>query len=250
VERPPEPPAGKIADPAITNFYAIPSVVPINTSFTLTSVTDIRRGIAAESYSVDNGRAVSMATAGPWLWSGEVDPLPTGVHTICAGGSDLAGNQAAANCTLVPVYDPSGGFVTGGGWIMSLAGAYASNRSLSGKAAFGFVSRYQKGATVPSGNAQLQFSVGGFNFSSTSCDSLVVTGSKAQFKGSGSINGTGDYGFMLTVIDGHISGGGADKLRLTILDKTGGGVIYDNQLGASDSDPTTVLGGGSILIHQ
>jgi len=249
--RPPEPPGGRITNPVITNFYATPSVVPINTSFTLTSVTDIRRGSVAESYSVDNGRAVSMATAGPMLWSGEVDPLPTGVHIICVGGVDFAGNQAAANCTLVPVYDPSGGFVTGGGWIMSPVGAYAPNPSLSGKATFGFVSKYQKGATVPSGNAQFQFLVASFKFNSTSYDSLVVAGAKAQFKGSGSINGTDDYGFMLTAIDGQILGGGTDKFRIKIWDKTGGAVIYDNQLGASDtSDPTTALGGGSILIHQ
>ena len=42
---------------------------------------------------------------------------------------------------MVVVYDPSAGFVTGGGWIDSPAGAYTADPSLTGKANFGFVSK-------------------------------------------------------------------------------------------------------------
>jgi len=57
---------------------------------------------------------------------------------------------------------------------------------------------------------------------------------------------------MLTAPDGQINGGGGqDKFRIKIWDKNSGVVIYDNQLGTSDdSDPTTVIGGGSIIIHK
>ena len=57
---------------------------------------------------------------------------------------------------------------------------------------------------------------------------------------------------MLTAIDGQISGGGGvDKFRIKIWDKATENIIYDNQLGALDTkDPTTVLGGGSIVIHK
>ncbi len=44
------------------------------------------------------------------------------------------------------VYDPDDGFVTGGGWIDSPAGACQPDPNLSGKATFGFVSRYKKKA--------------------------------------------------------------------------------------------------------
>ena len=44
------------------------------------------------------------------------------------------------------VYDPSGGFVTGGGWINSPASAYVAAPDLAAKASFGFVSKYEKGA--------------------------------------------------------------------------------------------------------
>jgi len=57
---------------------------------------------------------------------------------------------------------------------------------------------------------------------------------------------------VLTAIDGKINGGGGvDKFRIKIWDKATGAIIYDNQLGAADgSEPSTVLGGGRIVIHN
>ncbi|HVG19519.1 MAG TPA: hypothetical protein VNI02_10725, partial [Blastocatellia bacterium] len=81
---------------------------------------------------------------------------------------------------------------------------------------------------------------------------LVVTGPTAQYKGSGTINGGGDYGFIVTVIDGQESGGGGvDKFRIKIWDKNNGNaVVYDTQPGNPDgAAPSKSLGGGSIVIH-
>ena len=64
----------------------------------------------------------------------------------------LTGSSTARQ--FIVVYDPTGGFVTGGGWIDSPAGAYAANLSLTGKANFGFVSKYQKGANKPTGESR------------------------------------------------------------------------------------------------
>jgi hypothetical protein len=99
---------------------------------------------------------------------------------------------------------------------------------------------------------QRQFKTAGLNFKSTSYDWLVVSGRKAQYKGTGTINGEGNYKFMLSAIDGNLNGGdGLDKFRIKIWDAATGAVIYDNQLGvAEDNDPTTVIGGGSIIIHK
>jgi hypothetical protein len=41
----------------------------------------------------------------------------------------------------VVIYDPSAGFVTGGGWFISPEGAYSQNTTLTGKANFGFISK-------------------------------------------------------------------------------------------------------------
>ena len=63
------------------------------------------------------------------------------------GGVGTANTVGGPNGTLqVVIYDPNGGFVTGGGWIDSPAGAYIFDPSLTGKANFGFVSKYLKGA--------------------------------------------------------------------------------------------------------
>ncbi len=180
-----------------------------------------------------------------------------GVYLVTLAVTDNCNETGTANTVdgltaMVVVYDPNGGFVTGGGWINSPAGAYVPNPSLTGKASFGFVSKYQPGATVPTGNTEFQFKAGNLNFSSASYEWLVVAGAKAQYKGSGTINGGGDYRFLLTVIDGQQPGGGGqDKFRLRIWNNNGGGLVYDNQMNAPDNaDPTTVLGGGSIVIHK
>jgi len=138
--------------------------------------------------------------------------------------------------------------------ISSPAGACQLNSlcaAASGRANFGFVSRYQRGANVPSGNTEFDFQAGQFRFSSTSYEWLVVAGSRAQYKGEGMVNGAGRYGFLLTAIDGNVSGGGGtDRLRLKVWDLATGALVYDNQAGASDdSDVSTSLGGGSVVIH-
>ncbi len=172
-----------------------------------------------------------------------------GVDTVTLTVTDDDGGSGQSVFQFVVVFDPSAGFVTGGGWIDSPAGAYTANPSLTGKANFGFVSRYRPGATVPEGQTEFRFSVANLNFHSSNYEWLVVGGARAQYKGTGTINGAGSYSFILTAIDGQVSGGGgADKFRIKIW--SSGGVVYDNQMGASDTaDPTTQLGGGSIVIH-
>jgi len=89
------------------------------------------------------------------------------------------------------------------------------------------------------------------NFHSNVYDWLVISGARAQFKGTGTINDAGEYGFLLTAIDGQINGGGGvDKFRIKIWDKVTGTIMYDNQTGVAETaDPTTALAGGSIVIN-
>jgi triacylglycerol esterase/lipase EstA (alpha/beta hydrolase family) len=180
-----------------------------------------------------------------------------GVYSVKMTVNNNCGGTGTADAidgltAMVVIYDPDGGFVTGGGWIDSPFGAYVPNPNLTGRASFGFNSKYQRGANVPTGNTEFQFRVADLNFKSTSYDWLVVGGAKAQYKGSGKINNSGNYGFMLTAIDGQINGGaGFDKFRIKIWDKITGNMIYDNQAGSSDNgNPTTIIGGGSIMIHR
>lgn len=179
----------------------------------------------------------------------------TGVYTVTAFLKNTCNQTASQVYQYVVVYDPTAGFITGGGWITSPSGAYVADLNLTGKASFGFVSKYQKGQTKPSGNTQFQFHAAGLDFKSTSYDWLVISGTtRGQFKGSGTINGSGNYGFLLSAVDGNGTGGdGIDRFRIKIWDKnitTGNNVVYDNQMGdAEDAVAATPIEGGSIVIH-
>jgi hypothetical protein len=175
-----------------------------------------------------------------------------GVYTLTCRITDGTGGSDTEEYRYVVVYDPNGGFVTGGGWITSPTGAYAADPTLTGKATFGFVSKYLKGASLPSGSTEFQFKAGDLNFHSSSYHWLVVSGARAQYKGVGTINGTGEYGFMLTVTDGQLTGGGGvDRFRIKIWLNSTGEVVYDNQIGAGDdANPTTAIASGSIVIHK
>jgi PKD repeat protein len=145
----------------------------------------------------------------------EAGVYPVQVTVMDDGGMDTQTYQ------YIVVYDPSSGFVTGGGWIMSPEGAYAADPTLTGKANFGFNAKYKKGANTPDGQTEFHFQVADFNFHSTEYDWLVVAGAKAKFKGTGTINGEGNYGFMLTATDSAINGGGdVDGFRIKIWVET------------------------------
>ena len=180
--------------------------------------------------------------------AGMVATLGPGVYEACVRGTDADGNQSEYGqegaCTFLVVYDPDAGFVTGGGWIDSPPGALISSPDASGKANFGFLSKYKKGATTPDGETQFQFKAGDLNFHSSFYQWLVIAGPLAQYKGSGTVNGEGNYGFLLTAKDSAISGGPADDtFRIKIWDTDNAdALVYDN---GTDQ----AVNGGSIVIH-
>jgi PKD repeat protein len=231
--------------------------ISINTAVSISgSFSDI--DLPGDNHNVEWSWGDGSSTAGTIAGTGTTRNVSgshtytsAGVYTILLTITDACGAQSQAKFEYIVVYDPDGGFVTGGGWIDSPLGAYRQDISLTGKATFGFVSKYQKGAKVPTGNTEFQFKAGNLNFKSSIYEWLVISGAKAQYKGSGTINGTGNYGFILTSIDGQISGGGGvDKFRIKIWDSNSS-ILYDNQFGSSDtSDPTTAIAGGSIVIHK
>jgi hypothetical protein len=168
-------------------------------------------------------------------------PGAAGIYQLTLTVTDPYG-LSDTESVLVVVYDPDGGFVTGGGWFDSPAGAFADNLDLTGKASFGFVSKYKKGATVPVGNTEFQFKAGDLNFHSSSYEWLVVNqgGTNAQFRGEGTINGQGSYKFMIWAGDGS-----PDTFRIRIWTEDADGVetvVYDNGFDQA-------IGGGSIVVH-
>lgn len=80
----------------------------------------------------------------------------------------------------------------------------------------------------------------------------MISGARAKYKGSGMINGLGDFGFMLTAIDEELTTStDTDKFRIKIWDNVNDMVMYDNKMGAADEgDDATEISGGSIVIHK
>jgi hypothetical protein len=232
-------------------------VVTVNE--TITASTDI--GASTASITWDWGDGTQSTSAGA---TETHSYLEAGVYTVTL----YVGGDFMADFEYVVVYDPAAGFVTGGGWIDSPAGAYRADLSLTGKANFGFVSKYKKGASIPTGDTTFKFKAADFEFESTSYDWLVIAGSKAQYKGSGLVNEAvapngSEYKFMLVGFDADVNDNDShedDRFRIKIWYEDGGQeiVVYDNQYGADDviGDDgdvvvnTTVLGGGSIVIHS
>jgi hypothetical protein len=74
----------------------------------------------------------------------------------------------------------------------------------------------------------------------------------AHYKGVSTINGSGNYGFMLTSIDANLTPStDVDLFRIKIWNMDSGGVVCDNNIGGADNaEPTTAIGSGSIMIHK
>jgi hypothetical protein len=242
-----EQPVATITGPASGSVYAVGTPVTFTGTFTGASGPHTAQwtiGGTVVPGVVDE--TAQTVTATVTFSSDGVYPVQLTVANAC--GNSATTSTVGGLSAQVVIYDPSAGLVIGGGWINSPAGAYVADPTLTGKAIFGFVSIYLKGATVPTGDTEFQLNAGKLNFQSRRYEWLVISGARAQYKGAGTLNGVPGYGFLLTAIDGRINGGGGtDTFRIKIWNATG--VVYDNQMGADDSaTPTTKLGGGSIVI--
>lgn len=246
--------------PTVADVALSQNPLPAGTPVTLTaSITDAgapASNLSLAEYSLDGG-ANWTAIAADYHASTSMNVSvqftpPVGVYAVCVRGSDGAQNQTVTCGPVLAVYDPNGGFVTGGGWIDSPAGAFPADPAMTGKANFGFSSKYEQGANVPTGDTQFRFHAAGMQFKSTSHEWLVVAGARAQFKGVGTVNGVPGFGFLLTAIDGQQNGGGGkDRFRIKIWNIANEVIVYDNQIGKSEQgNDATELGGGSIIIHK
>ena len=253
-------PAATITGPTTGSFN------PIGTSFNFTGTFSDATGTTPTTAAWSFDTVLSVAgVVTESLGSGAVTNSQAfstaGVYAVRLTVNDNVGGITMVNTIdgldeLVVVYDPSAGFVTGGGWINSPAGAYVTypTNTLTGKANFGFVSKYKNGASTPTGETEFQFKAGDLKFHSVAYQWLVVSGPKAQYKGTGMVNGAAGYSFLLTATDGQVTGGGGvDKFRIKIWNTATSVMVYDNVLGASDDIDAAnpqAIGGGSIVIHK
>jgi hypothetical protein len=218
----------------IITVPAVYDVSPLGTALDF-SASDALSGLVADALATLTSQESQQT-----MQSGQLPGV--GVYLVVIEASDLAGNVAISDERLLVIYDPTAGFITGGGWIDSPEGAYKSDLSMTGKATFGFVAKYDKKTNSPEGNTQFVFNAGDIHFHSSDYDWFVVNSneSRAQFKGTGAINEEGGFKFMLWGTDGD-----PDTFRIKIWSEDQYGletVIYDNST-------EQALGGGSIVVH-
>jgi len=177
-------------------------------------------------------------TAGSGSASGSHAYSEPGIYSVRLTVTDKDGDWDESVLDIA-VFGPIEGWVTGGGWFDSPAGAYAPEPTLEGQANLGFNARYKKGDTLPSGQLEFHLNAANLKFHSTAYDWLIVDGTTALLQGSGTLNHAGDYGFLLTAQDG----GEEDAARMVIWDKATETVLYDN---GPDAIP---LDGGNLTVH-
>jgi hypothetical protein len=247
------------APSASSDVFAVNTAVPLSAS-----VTSATTSSSSAQWRITNtGTNASVTTQGNISGSSITGSSTFGsaavygftlIFTDGLGGVVITSNLADGSPATIVIYDPSAGFVTGGGWFISPAGADTWSPSATGKATFGFVSKYQKGMTVPSGDTEFQFQAGNFDFHSTAYTWMVISGGLAQYQGTGTINSAGNYSFMLTARDGGLYGPNTpDGFRIRITDPSTGNVVYDNMIASNTtmtSGNTQALGGGSTIIHS
>lgn len=225
---------------------------------------DIQGNTHTAKWSIDGVSVNGTVTAEPsgnkvGKVTGSYKPTVAGVYKLQMNVTDQKGVTSYASTNgnfeaIVVAYDPnSKNYTYGGGKFMSPLGALKSNPSATGLVAFGFTSNYYKNSTFPKGETLLDFKVGDFTFSALNFDYLVVSGAKAQFKGLGKMtNGLleqSGLAFILTVIDGQLTGGGGvDKLRMKVYNKKTGQVFYDTQSGSDADSPVTAVEAGSTIV--
>jgi hypothetical protein len=147
-------------------------------------------------------------------------------------------SDTTASAILV-VYNPEGGFATGGGWIVPDDDGLNTHPNV--RANFGFNAKYKQ--NDPTGHIEFRYSDGHIDLKSSSIEQLVITGGKiVQFKGWASVNKEQGHWFFVKAIDEGEPG---------VLD------TFDIKVWApgvdTEGDPTEraggVLEGGNIVVH-
>lgn len=233
-------------DPTVTIASPLPfAVEPVGLVLDF-SALDALSGVATFEATMDDGTTATAAVSGDVVSS-------AGIYTLTATATDLAGNTSTEVVMFV-VYDPAGGFATGGGWIVpdgASSDALDALPALDGtsKATFGFVVKYKNGATTtPIGQLEFVYHVGSFELHSTDYDWLVVTNTNwAKFQGVATIDGLeGLHPFRVDARDGDAAGGSlADRFVIKIW-APGADPDVDEPLYKASGD----LAGGKIKIHD
>jgi hypothetical protein len=210
----------ELADGSLGNItYAVP------VKFTLVPVAG---GGATITQTILSGSALNGALSVCATFTS----VPVNVYdiTITIEGNYYTGSAE----TCLAVYDPSLGFVTGGG-----------NVTHNGPAYFAFTVKYLKNGQPQGSLLYIEHrATGDVALKSNSIGSLAIVGATAVITGKATLNGVGNYGFRATVVDNG-DAGTTDKFGLKVTNPAGE-VVQDLTF-----DPLTLpINGGNIQVPQ
>ncbi|MDB5885047.1 MAG: hypothetical protein JWR74_1218 [Polaromonas sp.] len=229
-------------------------------------------GLTSSAFALnDSGQVVGKAATDPahpnlshafvWTAAGGLVDLNTRVPDAPAGLTLTEAIAISQNGSILArtfgglvLLEPAGnGFADAQLSMDSPPGAYREHPGLTGRARFSAGIRSGGAGQQPAGQTRFDLPQAGLRFESTVYDWLNVQASRAQYQGSGTLNGLGGYQFKVTLIDGakdsaddaendkphgrasHAEGT-QDRLRIRIwhADAVRGVTVvdYDNQLDA------------------
>jgi PKD repeat protein len=170
-----------------------------------------------------------------------------GFYAVTATVSDGADTITKTAKQSIVVVDPLGKYETGSGSFASPAGSFVSNPTMVGLGTVNsLTAKYGPDGTLGYiGNTngfKFTYATGGLSFTGTKMSWLVVNGNKSWLKGEGTatVGGVAQPAeYLLSAVDATASPS-ADKIRVRILNKSTGKVLYDTQKSAVDTaDATT-----------
>jgi Tol biopolymer transport system component/PKD repeat protein len=166
-----------------------------------------------------------------------------GIYTVTVKVTDKDGAASSASYQSIVVVDRAGDELSGMGIFGSATGAPGA----AGSARLHIKAAYKKKNLT--GSVSFDFDAGKLEFQGASYAWLVVNGDKAILRGTGTINGAGNYGFLVSVIDGDKKRKMSDYVRVKIWHIATGTVVYDNQPGAADTaNPAMPVSHGKYTI--
>ena len=226
-------PAALSIGPAFETSY------PFGSTINFSAAYSDNGGTHTATWTIDGNVIAGTVNEANGTVSGVWTPSMPGYYIVTLTITDQAGNSVSAT-TVVVVFDRGDGFVNGNGKFNSPAGSWVADPQASGRVDFTFDTRYRKDDLIPTGTTSFQFKTNNMDFESTNADWFMVGFARGMYRGTGTINGMGNYKFLLSVVDGDdLSPVVVDKVRLKITDAATGTLIYDNQPGAPDTAMAT-----------
>jgi N-acetylneuraminic acid mutarotase len=234
--------------PTVGAITAPPDPTTLNTQITASALfTDPgTQDTHTAFWNWGDGNTTAAGTVTETNGSGSVSDTHTyttpGVYTIILIVTDKDNAPTLQTYQYVTIYDPTPqGLFTGARLFSSPAGAYSQDPNVTGIVQFGVVAKYS--AAAPTANVSMNFKDANLKFESTSTTSLVINNGLAILRGTGTINGSGSYEYLVTGFDSS-----PDTIRFQIKDSPTN-VIYDTQPGDPlTASPTTTIT-GQVIIH-